>query len=156
MTSSVKTRPLGYFAGFEGSKLSTSGKSALGVDRGNRFFAGVIARMPHQVDELIQPALAIVDRLAGVVFLFGVVGVEEAADARMAGAIDMKQLAVLAHAASPPDADLGLGAEFARRQLDHRRKHIGFGIRIHAGPRRLAAEMRRGEISAARWYRTDS
>ena len=57
---------------------------------------------------MIGPALAIVDRLAGVVFLLGVVGVEEAADARVAGAIDMQQLAVAAHAASSPDADLGL------------------------------------------------
>jgi hypothetical protein len=40
------------------------------------------------MDELLEPALAVVDRFAGVVFLFGVVGVEEAAYARMVGAIE--------------------------------------------------------------------
>src|ERR1700720_2865397 len=68
----------------------------------------------------------------------------------MAGAIDVLQLAVLAHAASPPDANLRLAAELARRHLDHRRENVGLRIRIHAGPRRLAAQVRCGEISAAR------
>jgi len=45
--------------------------------------------------------------------------------------------------------DLGLGIEFARRQLDHCRKHVRFGIRIHAGPGRLAAQMRLGEVPFA-------
>jgi hypothetical protein len=53
------------------------------------------------VDELIEPALAIVNRLAAVVFLFSLVGVEETADRRVAGAIDMEKLTVAAHAASP-------------------------------------------------------
>jgi hypothetical protein len=39
ITSSVKTLPLGYSAGFDGSKLSSSEKRALLVDRGNRFLA---------------------------------------------------------------------------------------------------------------------
>jgi hypothetical protein len=42
------------------------------------------------VHELVEPSLAIVDGLAGVVFLLGVVGVEEATDARMARAIDVE------------------------------------------------------------------
>src|SRR6266436_3290412 len=91
-------------------------------DGGDCFFARVVAGMPHQVDELIEPALAIINRLAGVVFLFGLVGVEEAADTRMARAIDMEELAVAPHAASPPDVDLGLGCELARGQLDRRRE----------------------------------
>src|SRR5215831_15663525 len=78
--------------------------------------------MPHEMHELVEPSLAIVDGLARVVFLLGVVGVEEAADARMARAIDVKQLAVASYTAPPPDVDLGLGVEFTRRQLDRRRK----------------------------------
>src|SRR6266481_1466683 len=105
--------------------------------------------MPHQMHELVEPSLAVVDGLARVVFLLGVVGVEEAADARMAGAIDVKQLAVASYAAPPPDVDLGLGVEFTRRQLDHSRKHVRLRIRIHAGPWRLGAEMRLGEVPFA-------
>ena len=104
------------------------GQNAVSVDRSDCFFAGVIARMPHQVNKLIHPSLAIVDRLAGVVFQFGVVGIEEAADARVASAIDMKQLAVLAYAAPPPDPDLRVRVELACRQLDHCGEHIGFCI----------------------------
>src|SRR5262249_1696113 len=83
------------------------------------------------------------------VFLFGVVGVEEAANARMARAIDVKQLAVASYTAPPPDVDLGLGVEFTRWQLDCRREHVRLRIRIYAGPRRLAAEMRLGEVPFA-------
>ena len=86
------------------------------------------------------------DGLARVVFLLGVIGVEKAANARMARAIDVKQLAVASYAAPPPYMDLGLGIEFACWQLDHRRKHVRFRIRIYAGPWRLAAEMRLGEV----------
>src|SRR5882672_6986898 len=68
----------------------------------------------------------------------------------MAGAIDVKQLAVFAHAASPPDSNLRLATELARRQLDNRREDIGLRIRINAGPWRLAAQVWRGEVSAAR------
>src|SRR5882757_10269012 len=68
----------------------------------------------------------------------------------MAGAIDVLQLAVLAHAASSPDSNLRLATELARRHLDHRRENVGLRIRIHAGPRRFAAQVRRGEISTAR------
>src|SRR6266850_2343635 len=68
----------------------------------------------------------------------------------MAGTIDVKQLAVLAHAASPPDSNLRLATELARRQLDHRRENVGLRIRINAAPRRLAAEVWRREVSAAR------
>ena len=67
----------------------------------------------------------------------------------MARAIDVKQLAVASYTAPPPDMDLGLGVEFARRQLDRRRKHVRLRIRIHAGPWRLAAEMRLGEVPFA-------
>src|SRR5215831_20244807 len=101
--------------------------------------------MPHEMHELVEPSLAVVDRLARVVFLLGVVGVEEAANARMAPAIDVKQLAVASKTAPPPDVDLGLGIEFTRRQFDHRRAHVRLRIRIHPGPWRLAAEMRLGE-----------
>ena len=68
------------------------------------------------------------DRLAGVVFRLGIVGVEEAAHARMARAIDVQQLAVAPHAASPPDVDLGLGTKFTRRQLDRGREHVRLRI----------------------------
>ena len=68
----------------------------------------------------------------------------------MAGAIDVKKFAVLAQAASPPDANLRPATELARRQLDHRRENIRLRIRIHAGPWRFAAQVWRGEISAAR------
>src|SRR5262245_4430417 len=105
--------------------------------------------MPHQMHELVEPSLAVVGGLAGVVFLLGVIGVEEAANARMARAIDVKQLAVASYAASPPDMDLGLGIEFTRWQFDHCRKHVRFRIRVYAGPWRLAAEMRLGEVPFA-------
>ena len=78
------------------------------VDLGNRFFARVISRVAHQMHELIEPAFAIVHRLAGVVFQLRVVGVEKAADTRMARAIDVDQLAILPHAASSPDVYFGL------------------------------------------------
>src|SRR5262249_49865689 len=116
---------------------------------GNRFLSRVVARMAHQMHELFEPSLAVVDRLAGVVFLLGVVGVEEAADAGMAGTVDVNQLAVAPHTASSPDVDLALGIELARRELDRVRKYVRFGIRIHAGPWRPAAEMRLGEIALA-------
>src|SRR5262249_2395668 len=99
--------------------------------------------------ELIEPALAIVHRLAGVVFHVRVVVVEQAADAGLAGAIEVQQLAILTHAASSPDMQFGLRIELARRQLDRHREDVGFGIRIHAGPWRLAGEMRLGEIPLA-------
>src|SRR5438067_11063454 len=99
--------------------------------------------------ELLEPSPAIVDWLARVVVLLGVISVEEAADAGMAGTVDVKQLAVAPHTASPPDVNLGLGTKLGRRKLDHGRKDVRFGIRIHAGPRRLAAEMRLGKVALA-------
>src|SRR6266446_5847372 len=123
-----KNAAVGVLRGLGRIEAQHIGQDPILIDRGDCFFAGVIASMPHQVDELIEPALAIVNRLAGVVFLFGLVGVEEAADTRVAGAIDMEELAVAPYAASSPDADLRLGAKLARRQLDHRREHIGFSI----------------------------
>lgn len=51
----MKTQPLGYFAGFDGSKLSTSGGVGLLVYCGNRFFARVISGMPHQMHKLVEP-----------------------------------------------------------------------------------------------------
>src|SRR5215471_9988176 len=78
------------------------GQCSLLVNLSNRFFARVISRVTHQI-ELIEPALTIVHRLAGVVFQLRVVGVEKAADTRMARTIDMNQLAILSYAASSPD-----------------------------------------------------
>src|SRR5262249_37244352 len=105
--------------------------------------------MPQQMHELSEPSLAVVDGLARVVFLLGVIGVEEAADARMARAIDVKQLAVASETAPPPDVDLGPGIELACRQLDCCREHVGLRIGIHASPGRLATEMRLGEVPFA-------
>src|SRR5437762_11579042 len=116
---------------------------------GNRLLSRVVARVAHQMHELIEPSPAIVDWLARVVVLLGVIRVEEAADAGMAGTVDVKQLAVAPHTASPPDVNLGLGTKLGRRTLDHGRKDVRFGIRIHAGPRRLAAEMRLGTLALA-------
>src|SRR5215470_11660694 len=65
--------------------------------------------MPHQMHELVEPSLAIVDGLARVVFLLGVIRVEETANAWMTRAIDVKQLAVTSYTAPPPDVHLGLG-----------------------------------------------
>ena len=140
---------IGILCGLRRIETQHVGKRALLVNRGNRFLTRVIAGMPHEVHELVEPSLAVVDGLARVVFLLGVVGVEEAANARMARAIDVKQLAVASYTAPPPDVDLGLGVEFARRQLDRRRKHVRLRIRIHAGPWRLAAEMWLGEVPFA-------
>src|SRR5262249_36888784 len=98
--------------------------------------------MPHQMHELLKPSVAVVDRLTRVVFLLGVFGIEEVSKAWMARAIDVNQLAVAPYTASPPDVELGLGIEFAGRQLDHSGKHVRFRIRIRSGPWRLAAEMR--------------
>ena len=55
-------------------------KQAMIVDGGDRFFACVIAGVSHQVNKELGPTVPIVYRLAGVVFLFGLVGVEEATD----------------------------------------------------------------------------
>src|SRR5262245_22326864 len=135
--------------GFRRIETQHVGKCTLPVDRGDCFLARVVPRMAHQMHELLEPSLTVVDRLARVVFLLGVVGVEEAADAGMPRAVDVKQLAVAPHTASSPDVDLALGIELARRELDRGRKYVRFGIRIHAGPWRLAAEMRLGEIALA-------
>ena len=64
------------------------GQCSLLVDLGNRFFARVISRVAHQMHELIEPAPAIVHRLAGVVFQLRVVGVEKAADTRISNWLD--------------------------------------------------------------------
>src|SRR5579884_3144432 len=99
--------------------------------------------------ELVEPSLPVANRLAGVVFLLRVIGIEEAADAWMARPIDVNQPAVSSYTAPPPDVNFGLGIQLARRELDYNRKYVRFGIRIHAGPRRLAAEMRLGEVPFA-------
>src|SRR5271169_862880 len=57
---------------------------------------------------LLSMDISIVHRLAGVVFQLRVVGVEKAADTRMARSIDVDQLAILPHAASSPDVYFGL------------------------------------------------
>src|SRR5208283_1775795 len=125
------------------------GKCALRVDRSNRFLACVVAGMPHQMHELLEPSLAVVGGLARVVLLLSVIRVEEAANAGMSGAIDVEQLAVPSYTASPPDVDLGFGIEFTGRQLDHSRKHVCSRIRIDAGPWRFVAEMRLSEVPFA-------
>src|SRR4029077_18918109 len=107
------------------------GKCAFLVDLGNRFLTRVIAGVAHQMHELFEPSLAVVDRLARVVFLLGVVGVEEAANAWMARAINVKQLAVASYTAPPPDVDLGLGIKLACRKFDHCRKRISLRIQIN-------------------------
>src|SRR5208282_2472177 len=144
-----KDTAVGVLRGLRRIEAQHVGQKAVGVDRGDCFFAGVIAGMTHQMDELIEPALAIVNRLAGVVFLLGLVGVEEAADRRVAGAIDVEQLAVFAHAALSPNVYFGLRGWLARWQLYNRREHVGLGIRIHAGPWRFGAEVRLGEVPFA-------
>src|SRR5262249_30186030 len=75
--------------------------------------------------------------------------VEKAADTRMARAIGVDQLAILPHAASSPDAYFWLRGQFARRQFDHHREDVGLGIGVDASPRRLATQVRRGEIPLA-------
>src|SRR4029077_2951197 len=50
---------------------------------------------------------------------------------------------------APPDVHLGAGIDLARRQLDRGGKHVRFRVGIDAGPRRLAAEMRLGEVPFA-------
>ena len=144
-----KDPAVGIFRGLRRIEAHHVGQQALGVDRRDRFGVGVVASMAHQVDEHGRPALAIVDRFAGVVFQHGVVGVEEAADRRVASAIDMEQLAVLPDAASPPNADRILGAELARRQFEHCREYVGLSVRIDAGPGSLDADLERGEVSFA-------
>lgn len=123
-----KNATIWILSGLRRSEAQHVGQNAVCIDSSDCFFAGVIARMPHQVNKLLRPALAIVDRLAGVVFQFGVVGIEEAADAWVTSAINMKQLAVLVHATPSPDPDLWVRAELACRQLDHYREHISFRI----------------------------
>src|SRR5262245_16616500 len=100
---------VGILRGLRRIETQHVGQCSLLVDLGNRFFARVISRVTHQMYELIEPALAIVHGLAGVVFQLRVVGVEKAADTRMARAIDVDQLAILPHAASSPDVYFGLG-----------------------------------------------
>src|SRR5262245_57722235 len=80
---------VGILCGLRRIETQHVGKRALLVDRGDRFLARVIAGMPHQMHELVEPSLAVVDGLARVVFLLGVIGVEEAANARMTRAIDV-------------------------------------------------------------------
>src|SRR5262249_1663576 len=101
---------VGILCGLRRIETEHVGKRALLVDRGDRFLARVIAGMPHQMHELVEPSLAIVDGLARVVFLLGVIGVEEAANARMARAIDVEQLAIASYTAPPQMWISGLGA----------------------------------------------
>ena len=96
-------------------------------------FARVISRVAHEMHELIEPALAIVHRLAGVVF-HGCRGVEKAADTRMARAIDMDQLAVLPHAASSPRYS-GFGASSLVGSSTTVEKTLASVFEIHASPR---------------------
>ncbi|HEX3236243.1 MAG TPA: hypothetical protein VHR41_18780 [Gemmatimonadales bacterium] len=50
----------------------------LGVDRGDGFFPGVIPGVAQHMNELIEEALPVVNRLGPIVLLFGLVRVEEA------------------------------------------------------------------------------
>ena len=140
---------VGIPCGLRRIKAKHVGKCALLVDRGNRFLRRIAAGMPHQMHELVKPSLAVVHGFARVVFLLSVIGVEEAANARMARAINVKQLAVASYAAPSPDVNFGLGIKFTRRQLDHSRKHVRFRIGVHAGPWRFAADMGLGEVPFA-------
>src|SRR5664280_3495235 len=72
---------IGILCGLRRIETQHVGKCPFRVDRGNRFLARVIAGMPQQMHEQLEPSLAVVDGLARVVFLLGVIGVEEAADA---------------------------------------------------------------------------
>src|SRR5260370_30418238 len=94
--------PVGKLRGLRRIETEHVGQDAVLIDRGDRFLAGVVAGVPDQVDELIEPALAIGNRLARVVLLFGLFGVGEAADRGMPRALYMNHLSVAAHPASPP------------------------------------------------------
>jgi hypothetical protein len=128
---------VGIFRRLRRIEAQNIGKRALLVDCGNRFLTRLINGVPHEMHELIEPSLAVIDGFAGVVFLFCIIGVEETADARMARPIDVKQLAIPSYAAASPDVDFRLGIDFARRKLDHGREHVRFCIRVHPCPRRL-------------------
>ena len=91
MTSSVKTRPFGYLRRLGRIERQHVGQRALVVDGLDGFLARVVAGVAQLMDEHVDPPFPVVDRLAGVVLLFGVVGVEEAADRRMAGAVDVQR-----------------------------------------------------------------
>src|SRR5262245_40451535 len=80
---------VGILRGLRWIEAQHVGKCALLVDGGNGFLARVVAGMPHQMHELVEPSFAVVDGLARVVFLLSVVGIEEAADARVTRAIDV-------------------------------------------------------------------
>jgi len=98
--------------------------------------------------ELVEPSLTVVDGLARVVFLLGVIGVEEAADARMARAIDVKQLPSRLTLHRPQICISGLGSSSL----------VGSSITVentslpYSNLRRsmeTAAEMRLGEVPFA-------
>jgi len=99
------------------------------------FLARIAAGVAELMDEHVDPPLPVVHRLAGVVLLLGVIGVEKAAHRRMSSAVDVKQLAVFAHAAAAPDPDVGVGAKEAGRHLDRGGEDVGLGVGIHTGPR---------------------
>jgi hypothetical protein len=79
------------------------------------------------MNELIEEALSVVNRLTAIVFLFGLVSVEEARDRRMAVAIDMDEFPIATYAASPSHPDLGLSSEHGRRQFQHHAECILVG-----------------------------
>jgi hypothetical protein len=56
--------PVGILRRLRRIETQHVGQCSLLVDLGNRFFARVISRVAHQMDELLEPALAIVHRLA--------------------------------------------------------------------------------------------
>ena len=61
---------VGILGGFRWVETQHVGKCPLLVDRSNRFLWRVIAGTSHEVHELVEPPLAVVDGLLRVVLLF--------------------------------------------------------------------------------------
>ena len=62
-------------------------KQRLGVDSGYSIFHGVISHVLQHVDKLVEEALPVVSGLTAIEFRFGLVGVEEVREGRVAGAV---------------------------------------------------------------------
>jgi len=153
MTSSVNTRPFRILRRLRGIETQHVGQDAVGIDRGDSLFAGVVPGVAHQVDETgsVQ-RFSIVDRVRWrcIPLLFS--SVLKKLLTRGDRPIDMDELAVATQAATSPDADVGIRAEQACRKLEYRRKPhwpwcCGIRSRSRGG---LAAEVRCGEIPPTR------
>src|SRR5262245_9275773 len=66
----------------------------------------------------------------------------------MARAIKMVELPVAAHAGPPPDAERGVRAELAGRQLQHDAEDVVGGKGVVAGPRKWIHVFEVGEVLA--------